>query len=154
VELPKVLQEAVMVLHDPIQRHTDAFSLALCEDPPPIRGNPQQLEQVFINVILNALQALPDRGRAVRVRCRADPEGGALVVEVSDAGAGIAEADLARVAEPFFTTRTARGGTGLGLSISKSIVDRHGGTLTFASRPGEGTTVTIRLPTRAAGRPT
>jgi len=146
VNVANVLREAIMVLHHEIQKRTNAFSLELAEDLPPTKGNAQQLEQVFINVILNALEALPGRERGVSVVSRLSETGDRIEVEVRDEGTGIAEADLARVTEPFFSTRTASGGTGLGLSIAKSILDRHRGTLTLESRTGEGTRVLIRLP--------
>jgi len=106
----------------------------------------QQLEQVFINVIVNALEALPERSRAVRVSAGLDGDGSRVVVHVEDQGKGISEEVMARIGDPFFTTKAESGGTGLGLSISSSIVERHGGMLRFESNADGGTTVSIDLP--------
>ena len=135
-----------MILHNQIQKFTDTYTLEVPDDLPLVRGNSQQLEQVFINVLLNALQALPERTKGVHIHAAFDPVADAISVVVRDEGGGILERDLGRLTEPFFTTRTKTGGTGLGLSISRSIVERHEGTIGFESSLGKGTVVTIRLP--------
>lgn len=142
----KVLQGAVTLLEARIRKYTDRFTADLAEDLPIVRGNVQQLEQVFINVIVNALESLPDRSRSVRVSARADGAGTRVIVEVADQGTGIADEVMAHLGEPFFTTKAESGGTGLGLSISSSIVEKHGGALRFASNEDGGTTVSIDLP--------
>jgi polar amino acid transport system substrate-binding protein len=111
-----------------------------------VRGDAQRLEQVIVNLLLNACQALPDPERAVVLATRLDGAGERVVVEVRDEGVGIAPEHLPRLTEPFFTTRREAGGTGLGLSISAGIVKEHGGTLDFAAAPGGGTVVTLSLP--------
>ncbi len=146
VDIQQVLEATVMILHNQIQKFTDACTLEVPDGLPRVWGNSQQLEQVFINVLLNALQSLPDRSRGVHICAGHDTDSGSLEVSIRDQGQGIAERDLGRLTEPFFTTRTDTGGTGLGLSISRSIVERHGGSMTFESRKGEGTTVNIRIP--------
>ncbi|MCP4041849.1 MAG: PAS domain S-box protein [Gammaproteobacteria bacterium] len=146
VDVPAVLEEARMVLHNQIQRHTDTCIFEVKDELPPVRGNTQQLEQVFINLVLNALQALPDRDHGVFVQALVGPLGECIAVVVRDEGNGISERDLGRITEPFFTTRTETGGTGLGLSISCTIIERHGGQMDFESKLGEGTKVTIKLP--------
>jgi PAS domain S-box-containing protein len=120
------------------------------EDVPPIRCWPMQLKQVFMNLLVNAYQAIQESGaeRArpgeIRLRTRAVPEG--VEIEVSDDGVGIAPEHLDRVFDPFFTTKEVGVGTGLGLSIAYNIVKRHGGTLHVESEPGAGTTFRIVLP--------
>jgi len=146
LDLQQVLEATLMILHNQIQKYTDVCTLDVPDGLPPVLGNSQQLEQVFINILLNALQALPDRTRAVHIRARFDAGDGQVTVTIQDQGRGIRERDLGRLTEPFFTTRTDTGGTGLGLSISRSIVERHGGRMGFESAPGTGTTVTIRIP--------
>ena len=146
VDLQQVLEETIMILHNQIQKYTDAFTLDIPDGLPAVRGNSQQLEQVFINILLNALQAITDRARGVHVSAGFDEQDGVLWVCVRDEGEGIPERELGRLTEPFFTTRAATGGTGLGLSISRSIIERHEGKLSFRSAPGSGTTVTIRIP--------
>ncbi|MBF0426624.1 MAG: hypothetical protein HQL66_12485 [Magnetococcales bacterium] len=116
------------------------------EQLPSVRGNALQLEQVFINVILNGLQALPDPEGSVLVRGWAEADNGLVVFSVEDQGEGIPPENLERILDPFFTTRLNTGGTGLGLSISHKILQDHGGSISFESIVGKGTKVTIRLP--------
>ena len=146
VDIQQVLEAAVMILHNQIQKFTDACTLEVPDGLPLVTGNSQQLEQVFINLLLNALQALPERTMGVHIGAGFDADRGMLWVAIRDEGRGISERDLGRLTEPFFTTRTDAGGTGLGLSISRSIVEKHGGTMGFESTLGVGTTVTVRIP--------
>lgn len=145
-DVAKLLQTVVNLLEIRIRKHTDRLLLNLPDALPPVRGNVQQLEQVFINVIVNALEALPERSRSVTVSARVDRAGGRIVVCVEDQGQGISADAMHQVGEPFFTTKGESGGTGLGLSISTSIVERHGGVLKIEANPDLGTTVTIELP--------
>jgi len=146
VDIQQVLEAATMIMHNQVQKYTDTCALEVPDALPPVWGNSQQLEQVFINIMLNALQALPDRTKSVHISAGFDADDGMVWAAFIDEGRGISERDLGRLVEPFFTTRTDVGGTGLGLSISRSIVDKHGGTMDFESTPGGGTTVTIRIP--------
>lgn len=109
---------------------------------PPVRCNAQQMSQVFLNLIVNASQAM-DRG-TITLRTRA--EDGFVAAEVTDTGSGIPPEILAKIFEPFFTTKDAEKGTGLGLSITSDIVKRHNGKIDVKSQVGLGTTFTIRLP--------
>jgi GAF domain-containing protein len=121
---------------------------------PPINGDAQQLEQVFLNLLLNAEQAIHDTKAAGRIvlRARVRPDGRAVLAQVVDDGPGIPAEVLPRVFEPFYTTKTVGMGTGLGLSVSYGIVQEHGGRLTVDSRPGE-TTFTLELPVTDAPAP-
>jgi PAS domain S-box-containing protein len=143
IDINQLLQNAIAILWHHIHIHTDKFTTVLGEGLPPARGNGQQIEQVLINLITNALQALPDKRSGVCVTT--GKENGELLITVRDEGMGMDEATLARVTEPFFTTRSEDGGTGLGLYISASIIKEHGGTLEFQSEPGKGTTTIVRL---------
>ncbi len=145
-DLARILSAVVTLLDARIRKHTDAFTLELPETLPTVRGNVQQLEQVFINVIVNALESLPDRSCSVKVSARSEGAGSRVVVQVEDQGKGIAEDVMAQIGEPFFTTKAESGGTGLGLSISSSIVEKHGGVLRFEPNKHPGTTVSIDLP--------
>jgi signal transduction histidine kinase len=121
---------------------------------PHARVNPAQIQQVLLNLIINARQALPEGG-TVRVRVANDASGRLAEVSVADGGVGIAPADLRRIFEPFFTTKTGpdasgQGGTGLGLSVCRDIVEAHKGRLRAESRPGQGSTFTLRLPACSA----
>ena len=146
VDVQQVLEATVMILHNQIQKFTDVCELNVPDGLPGVSGNSQQLEQVFINLLLNALQALPDRTKGVHISAGFDAVDAMLWVAIRDEGLGISERDLGRLTEPFFTTRPDAGGTGLGLSSSRSIVERHGGVMGFESVLGQGTTVTVRIP--------
>lgn len=146
VSIKKVITSAAGMLNNQISRYTDNFGLALEEGLPEVKGSGQQLEQVIMNLIMNALQALPDRKRGVQISTRFDTINNCVVIEVKDEGTGMSEEILNRIMEPFFTTRLEQGGTGLGLSISYSIIKDHCGSMKFKSAPGRGTTVNISLP--------
>lgn len=111
-----------------------------------------QLHQVLLNLLLNAIHATPPGGR-VLVRTGPDPEARrpAVCLEVQDSGRGIPEPDLERIFEPFYTTKGPDQGTGLGLMICHRLVANHGGEIEVRSRPGEGTTLRVRLPAHAGG---
>ncbi len=121
------------------------------DEVPPVFASAARLGQVFLNLIVNAAQAIP-AGAAdanqVRVAIRAAAE--RVVVEIVDTGVGMPPDVLARIFDPFFTTKDAGHGTGLGLSISQGIVEELGGTIDVASTPGHGTTVRVELPACAA----
>ena len=104
---------------------------------------PQKLNQVFMNLLVNAAHAIEGHGT---IRVKTFSEGGDIVVCISDTGRGIAPENLTRIFEPFFTTKEVGKGTGLGLSISYDIIKKHGGKLTVESEVGTGTTFTVRLP--------
>ncbi|MBI1921305.1 MAG: PAS domain-containing protein [Geobacter sp.] len=104
---------------------------------------PQQLKQVFMNLLMNAAQSIERQGE---IRIRTWQEGGSVLVSVSDTGCGMPAEQLERIFEPFFTTKEIGKGTGLGLSISYDIVKKHGGDIFVTSEVGKGTTFTIRLP--------
>jgi PAS domain S-box-containing protein len=127
-----------------IARATNRFHLDLDPDIPKVKGYRTRLEQVVLNLLQNACQALPDPSRSVSVRTRRRADG--ITLEVRDEGRGIVGEDLQRLGEAFFSTRRAAGGTGLGLYISRRIVREHQGTLDFASEIGRGTTATVHLP--------
>ncbi len=146
VDIQQVLEATTMILHNQIQKYTDVYHLKVDSDLPRVKGNSQQLEQVFINLLLNALQAVTQRTEEVRIQADYNKDDDIIVIEVRDEGRGISERNLGRLTEPFFTTRTDAGGTGLGLSITRAIVEKHGGSMEFESTLGSGTRVTIRLP--------
>jgi len=112
-------------------------------DLPPVECYPQQLNQVFMNLLVNAGQAMEAMGE-IHITTRAERDH--VVIEIGDTGCGIPEADLQRIFDPFFTTKPVGKGTGLGLNVAYNIVKKHGGELTATSRVGVGTTFNIRLP--------
>ena len=117
--------------------------------PVGVRTNPVHLEQVLINLIANAADAMEDTPMRV-LSIGVSSEGGTARIAISDTGSGIAEANMATLFDPFFTTKPAGKGLGLGLAISYGLVRDSGGTITVRSRPGQGSTFTITLPAIAA----
>ncbi len=109
----------------------------------PIECYPGQLSQVFMNLLVNAAQAIPDEG-TIRIRTRNEEDG--VVVSVEDTGVGIPPQNLERLFEPGFTTKGSRVGMGIGLLISREIVSRHGGRIDVTSTPGSGSTFSVHLP--------
>ena len=116
---------------------------ALTEPLPQVLGDKNQLQQVLINLSLNACEAMPNGGTLMLATSCAD---GQIVIEVTDTGCGIKQEHLDKVLEPFFTTKPVGKGTGLGLSVSYGIVQQHGGTLEVESQEGKGTTFKVTLP--------
>ena len=145
VDINAVVRMSVSILNHHIARHTRHFSVDLPEGLPKVRGRVQQLEQVVLNLVMNALQALPDPDRSVRVSTSTDRERGEVTVRVADMGGGFPPEVGAHIMEPFFTTRLDQGGTGLGLAISAAIVKDYGGSIEFCSEPGSGTVFTVHL---------
>ena len=124
---------------------------------PGVRGDVRQLGEALVNLLVNALEVMPDGGRlSIRVcrrgpgwqrklpTCGEDPADRRVRIEVADTGPGIKEADVDRLFEPFFTTKAS--GSGLGLAIVQQTVDRHGGTVAVRTQLGAGTTFSISLP--------
>ncbi|MEI8254509.1 MAG: PAS domain S-box protein [Deltaproteobacteria bacterium] len=121
-------------------------------ETPPVLASPGRLTQVFLNLLLNASEAIPEGGADTNeVRVRARLVDGAVHVSISDTGCGVAPADLHRLFEPFFTTRPSGVSTGLGLAICHGIVTSLGGTITVESKIGVGTTFTVALPQAPGG---
>jgi signal transduction histidine kinase len=142
VELAPLL-DAVLRVAAPQLRCGGRVERRYGDDVPPVLGDPQELKQVFLNLVINAGQAVR-AGQAIRVATRR--EGARVVVLVEDEGCGIEPEVLGSIFDPFFTTKRVGEGTGLGLSIAYQIVRAHGGELSVESRPGEGTTFRVELP--------
>jgi signal transduction histidine kinase len=148
VDVNAVIQSALSLISNVIKNATSHFTVRCDSGLPPVQGSFQRLEQVIINLIQNACQALADKTRGIFIATMLDETGDHVVIRVQDEGAGIPPDDLVRLREPFFTTKQDAGGLGLGLSISARIVEEHRGTMRFTSQPGVGTTVEITLPCR------
>ncbi|WP_415238975.1 ATP-binding protein [Seleniivibrio woodruffii] len=144
LSIAEPLKSAIHILTHKINKTTDHFSVEIAEELPAVNGNGQKLEQVFMNIIMNALEATVGRHLPVSVRCFTQE--GFVVTEIADSGVGIREEDIQRITEPFFTTKQAEGGTGLGLAIVYSIVQDHKGRLEVTSERNAGTTVRILVP--------
>jgi PAS domain S-box-containing protein len=146
VDVNTAVSLSASILNTQVKQHTRNFKLALKEGLPFVRGNPQQLEQVIINLIMNAVQSLPDRDRKVWVTTSFDVSTDLVMISVEDEGEGMPKEVRDRVCEPFFSTKLDRGGSGLGLAISNFIIKEHNGSLAFRSEVGRGTTAVVTLP--------
>ena len=153
IDFNATVQTAVRLADPSIREATYWFKAEYGEGLPRVHGVSQRLEQVIINLIINACQALPDPGRHIDLATHYDPAG-FVVLRLKDQGVGINPEFLSRVMDPFFTTKRDSGGTGLGLSVSAKIVRDHNGTLNFESVPGEGTVVTLSLAVPMEEQPT
>lgn len=144
-DLSEVVREAAALFQIQAKQHPRVeFELDLAEQLPRLSLNVAQFEQVLLNLLQNALQALPGREGRIAVTTRL--AGSSLRLEVRDTGVGIDAADLARIFDAGYTTKAEGEGTGLGLTIVESIIREHGGRVQVESAPGAGTRVSINLP--------
>jgi signal transduction histidine kinase len=146
LDLEEVLNEVIGFLGKEAEFRSIAISVKVDPDVPKIESGRGRLQEIFLNLINNALAALSDGGRLDIAAKRAD--GHSVAVTVTDNGCGIPQADLKRIFEPFFSTKAQSGGTGLGLSITYSLVQEIGGSISVQSEVGKGTEFTIRLPVK------
>lgn len=145
VDLEAVVSRAVRLLE--FMRKKAAFHFEThFDETPPVRGNPQQLEQVVVNLLQNAFIAMKHRAGTVRLKHTTGETPGTVEIRVRDEGDGIPEADLEQVFDPFFTTRRADGGTGLGLWVADRIARDHGGRVLLENRSGRGALARVILP--------
>jgi PAS domain S-box-containing protein len=144
--IPAVLKSSVSLLSNMIKNSTHHFSIEYDNNVPSLKGNFQRLEQVMINLVQNACQALPNSKKGIFISVEFIEEKSKVVIKITDEGMGIPAETLLHITDPFFTTKHDSGGVGLGLSISSKIIEEHGGTLHFESEIGAGTTATISLP--------
>jgi signal transduction histidine kinase len=145
-QLNEVVERGLRLLAYFIRKRTDAFRVQLANPLPLLRGNPQQVEQVAVNLVMNALESLPSRRAGVTVTTSQDLKAREVVLAVRDEGVGMPREHVARLGEAFFTTKGATGGTGLGIAIASSLVKLNHGHLSFISQSGRGTCATLRLP--------
>jgi polar amino acid transport system substrate-binding protein len=148
VDVNAVIRTSLVIMNSFIKQSTDFFSVEYGQNLFPVHGNAQQLEQVIINLITNACEALPGKEKKITVSTRLFTKTNKIVIEVQDEGMGISSEDLQFIFDPFFTTKRASGGIGLGLSTSHTIVRNHGGEFLFQSKPGKGTTARVILPVK------
>jgi signal transduction histidine kinase len=146
VDLNEIAQAAVRLVENTIRKSTDSFVRNYASDIPKIRGNAQRIEQVIVNLILNACQALRSSNESITISTEFNERSNVVLLTVSDEGKGISSENLPYLTDPFFTTKREYGGTGLGLYVSAGIIKEHQGTIEFSSVCGRGTKVTITLP--------
>ncbi|MGL1903386.1 MAG: PAS domain S-box protein [Fibrobacterales bacterium] len=144
VVINTVVKEAVMIVQNVVSNSTDHFNVKYASTEIVVKGNAQQIEQVVINLLTNACQALTQRTQVIEVIIEC--EGSDAVISVIDEGSGMSRETLKKIKDPFFTTNRDHGGTGLGLSVSHTIVEAHSGMLQYESILGKGTRAYVRLP--------
>jgi len=142
VDVNEVMEQALNLIGTQSIFHDVAFDKHYAPELPSVMADANQLEQVFVNILLNAGQAMPEGGTLTFRTCREDD---LVRVDIEDTGNGIPEELLGKVFDPFFTTKE-ESGTGLGLSVSYGIVENHGGSIEVHSEVGRGTCFSIRLP--------
>jgi len=145
VDVSRVLDDTLQLLEPQLRRSQIQILRRYDEDAPEAYANAGKLQQVFTNLILNARDAIPDGGQIIVSTGTA--EDGSLVAEISDTGIGIAPENVAKIYDPFYTTKGVGQGTGLGLAVSYGIIQEHAGRISVDSEPGKGTTFRIILPT-------
>ena len=145
LNLDQLLEETIKLASNQIKLSGIKIQLQAIDNLPRIHGDIQQLEQVFLNLIMNAIDASPKGGKIQIVVLPAD-EPNYLAVKIIDFGEGIPEHILPSIFDPFFTTKSKGKGTGLGLSVSQGILAKHGGRISVTSREDAGTTFTVTLP--------
>ena len=148
VSLNRVIQETLSLLEHQLQKSGIQVKTDLDPGLRPVHGNAGQLQQVFLNLILNARDAM-SAGGSLEVRTWSDGSG--AWAEVADTGHGIAPEHLHRIYDPFFTTKAVRKGTGLGLSVTYGIIQEHGGSIEVSNRPGGGASFRLELPLAVPG---
>ncbi|HJU94179.1 MAG TPA: ATP-binding protein [Pyrinomonadaceae bacterium] len=144
IDVARVLDDTLQLLEPQLRRSQIEIVRIYGEDAPEAYGNAGKLQQVFTNLILNARDAIPDGGRITVSTGTA--EDGSLVAEIADTGIGIAPENVAKIYDPFYTTKGVGQGTGLGLAVSYGIIQEHAGRISVESEPGQGTTFRITLP--------
>ncbi len=145
ISLRPVIERALSLVQEQLRLHEIEVTLDLGPEEPVVVGNPIQLEQVFINLLANARDAVLDSPRKA-IRISASVGSAAVEIAFVDTGHGIPSGLERRIFDPFFTTKEVGKGTGLGLSITYGIIKEHGGTISVVSAPGEGATFLIQLP--------
>jgi two-component system, NtrC family, sensor kinase len=150
VQLNQILQQLLLFLEQHLEKLQVKVETRFSPDLPPIEANPQQLQQVFLNLLNNACDAMPDGGAvAMETTTQVEHDGTTYaVISIEDNGTGIPEEKQAHIFEPFFTTKDLHRGTGLGLSIAAKIIRQHQGTIELHSVPGAGSKFTLRFPAR------
>ncbi len=142
-DVNQILRSALAIADKRLQHGHVQVHTRLEENLPPVLAIPDQLTQVFLNILINAVEAMPNGGE-LRIGSLLTEDGRWVLVAIRDSGPGLTPDQMAHLFEPFYTTKPS--GTGLGLAISYGIVERHGGSIEVSSQPGQGATFVVRLP--------
>jgi PAS domain S-box-containing protein len=147
VDIHRILDDTLQLLEPQLRRSQIEIVRDYGLELPQVHGNSVKLQQVFTNLILNARDSISNGNGRITLATRNGDDDGSLIVEVADSGVGIAPEDVAKIYDPFFTTKGVGRGTGLGLAVTYGIIQEHSGHITVSSTPGLGTTFRITLPT-------
>jgi signal transduction histidine kinase len=148
VDVNEVIREMIVLLRSEADRYSISIRIELAEDLPTVMADRVQLQQVFMNLMLNGFDAIKDSNRGDELTIKSEICDGQLLISVRDTGSGLPAGQAERVFDPFFTTKG--NGTGMGLPISRSIVESHGGRLWATSNSGCGATFNFTLPSTEA----
>src|SRR5215467_549050 len=143
VDVNRLVEETLSLVAHPLKTARIQVVKELAESIPPVHGSANKLQQVFLNLFLNARDAMPGGGM---LEVRTAAHNGSVEIEIADTGAGIAREDIHRIFDPFFTTKSNGRGTGLGLSVSYGIIKEHSGKIDVRSTPGKGTSFHVEFP--------
>lgn len=143
VQVNDIIESSMLIIEKDFNKASIEIRRNLAKDAKPITANPMQIQQVFLNILLNAKDAIPEGGK---VTVETENRDKYLIVNISDTGSGIAKEVLSKIFDPFFTTKVVGKGTGLGLSICYGIINAHKGDISVKSVPGKGTAFTIKFP--------
>ncbi|MFO0733227.1 MAG: PAS domain S-box protein [Nitrospiraceae bacterium] len=143
LDLKGTIEDNLEIFEERLARAQVRLEVSFPDSCPPVHADPDQMSQVLINLVMNAIHAMPDGGT---LRIGLTPASGRVLLTVSDTGHGIPKDVIAKIFDPFFTTKEFGKGTGLGLTVVKGIIEEHQGTIVVESEPNRGTTFTISLP--------
>ena len=147
VNINLLIENTLSMVRNQAKFHNIAFDVDLDKSAPEVTADPNQIQQVFLNLLINSADAMEERGRVIIASRMVKDNGDKFIeLEFTDTGPGIPEDIRGRIFEPFFTTKPAGKGTGLGLSVSYGIIKKHGGQIFIKSEPAEGASFFIRLP--------
>jgi signal transduction histidine kinase len=147
-----MVEKAVAICSGELKKKAKSVDIKVSEDLPRVLTDPGAVEQILVNLLINAIQAMDKEDSWIRVCVQLDPSSTHYVqIEVSDNGCGMDKSVLDRIFEPFFTTKPPGTGTGLGLYVSRNLINELGGEITVESQPGMGSTFTIQIPVEKAG---
>lgn len=152
VDLNRLMDETIEFLRNEAHYRNIEIQTDYCPDPPDVVSDSAQIQQVFLNILNNAIDAIGKAG-VIHIKTMFNPKDREMAVAITDNGPGIPNDMLSKIFDPFYTTKEVGKGTGLGLSISYSIIDKLGGRILVASEEGKGTTFTIYLPVNSRPKP-
>jgi signal transduction histidine kinase len=145
VDVRELIEQCLVLSGHRLELSNIETKIHISQPTPAVQGDANQLQQCLLNLVFNAMDAMPDGG-LLEIAAGCGENRGTVIITVADNGCGIAPEDLSRIFDPFFTTKQEGRGTGLGLSTTYGIIGKHKGTIDVQSRPGRGTTFTIKLP--------